>query len=121
MAAAWDAQLAAGSIPLPRLMHWVVPVAEMSLGAALLAGFHTRLASLLALGIMGVASYVHLVADDPALYPFQSPEPAIPALVIVLSLYLLAKGGGAGSLDLKAAGPKPRGPRQPSSGGREAG
>tara|TARA_B100000029_G_C17384209_1_gene890935 strand:+ start:522 stop:743 length:222 start_codon:yes stop_codon:yes gene_type:complete len=68
----------------------------------MLAGFHTRVAAIVVLGIMVVATYVHLVVDDPSLFPLQPEEPVIPVVVIALSAYLLLKGGGSGSLDLKA-------------------
>jgi uncharacterized membrane protein YphA (DoxX/SURF4 family) len=76
----------------------------MGVGVALLVGFYTRLATLLVLNIMAVATYVHLVVHDSALFPLQPAEPIIPAAVIILSVYVLVKGGGSGSLDLRATG-----------------
>ena len=104
LAAAWAGQLAAAEIPLPELNRCMVPFIEMGVGVALLVGFYTRLATLLVLNIMVVATYVHLVVHDRALFPLQPAQPIIPALVILLALYLLAKGGGSGSLDLRATG-----------------
>ncbi len=72
------------------------------MGVALLIGFYTRIATLLVLNIMVVATYVHIVVTDPALFPLQPAEPIIPAVVMLLSLYLVVKGGGSGSLDLRA-------------------
>ena len=54
------------------------------------------------MGIMVVATYVHVVVDDASLFPLQPSDPLIPLTVIVLSLYLLCKGAGSWSLDLKA-------------------
>ena len=51
---------------------------------------------------MVVATYVHLVVTDPSLFPLQPTEPIIPAVVMILSIYILVKGGGSGSLDLRA-------------------
>ena len=102
LAAAWAGQLAAANIPLPELNRWVVPFIEMGVGVALLVGFYTRIATLLVLNIMVVATYVHLVVHDPALFPLQPAEPIIPAVVMILSVYVLVKGGGSGSLDLRA-------------------
>jgi hypothetical protein len=53
---------------------------------------------------MVVATYVHVVVDDPTLFPLQPAEPIIPAGVMILTAYILVKGGGSGSLDLKATG-----------------
>ncbi len=103
LAVAWAGQLAAANIPLPELNRWVVPVIEMGVGVALLIGFYTRIATLLVLSIMVVATYVHIVVTDPALFPLQPAEPIIPAVVMILSLYLVVKGGGSGSLDLRAS------------------
>ena len=46
----------------------------MGVGVALLVGFYTRIAILLVLIIMAVATYVHLVVHDPALFPLQPAE-----------------------------------------------
>jgi len=105
LAAAWAGQLAAANIPLPELNRWVVPFIEMGVGVALLVGFYTRIATLLVLNIMAVATYVHLVVHDSALFPLQPAEPIIPAVVMILSGYVLVKGGGSGSLDLRVTGP----------------
>ena len=102
LAAAWAGQLAAANIPLPELNRWVVPFIEMGVGVALLVGFYTRIATLLVLNIMAVATYVHLVVHDSALFPLQPADPIIPAVVMILSVYVLVKGGGSGSLDLRA-------------------
>ena len=104
LAAAWAGQLAAANIPLPELNRWVVPLIEMGVGVALLVGFYTRIATLLVLNIMVVATYVHLVVTDAALFPLQPAKPIIPAVVMILSIYVLVNGGGSGSLDLKATG-----------------
>ena len=78
-------------------------------------GFYTRLATLLVLNIMIVATYVHVVADDPALFPLQPSEPIIPIAVMILAMYLIVRGGGARSLDLKALnGSRPLASRETS-------
>ena len=102
LTAAWAGQLAAANIPLPELNRWVVPFIEMGVGVALLVGFYTRITTLLILNIMAVATYVHLVVHDPTLFPLQPAEPIIPIVVMLLAVYVLVKGGGSGSLDLKA-------------------
>ena len=105
LAAAWAGQLAAANIPLPELNRWVVRFIEMGVGVALLVGFYTRIASLLVVNIMAVATYGDLVVHDSALFPLQPAEPIIPAVVMILSGYVLVKGGGSGSLDLRVTGP----------------
>ncbi len=104
LSAAWAGQLAAANIPLPEINRWVVPFIEMGVGVALLVGFYTRIATLLVLNIMVVATYVHVVVHDPALFPLQPSQPIIPAVVMILSVYVLVKGGGSGSLDLRSTG-----------------
>ena len=98
LAVAWAGQLAAANIPLVELNRWVVPFIEMGVGVALLVGFYTRVATLLVLNIMVIATYVHLVVTDPSLFPLQPTEPIIPAVVMILSLYVLVKGGDRGAL-----------------------
>jgi uncharacterized membrane protein YphA (DoxX/SURF4 family) len=101
---AFAGQLAAGNIPFQELNRWMVPFIEIGVGGVLLVGFHTRIATLLVYSIMIVGTYVHLVADDPALFPLQPEEPIIPIVVMILAVYLLLRGGGSGSSDLKASG-----------------
>ena len=103
LGAAFAGQLAAANIPLQELNQWVVPFLEVGVGAVLLVGYHTRIATLLVYNIMIVATYVHVVVGDPSLFPLQPEEPIIPAVVMILAAYLLLRGGGAGSVDLKAS------------------
>jgi putative oxidoreductase len=103
LAEAWAGQLAAASVPLEELNRLAVPFVELGVGVALLLGYFARIAALVVLGIMVVATYVHVVVADPSLFPLQPSEPVIPAVVMVLAAYLLLRGAGAGSLDLKAS------------------
>ena len=103
LAAAFAGQLAGAEIPFQELNRWVVPFLEVGVGGALLIGFYTRIATLFVFGIMIVATYVHLVVDDPSLFPLQPEEPIIPAVVMILSVYVLLRGGGSGSADLRAS------------------
>ncbi len=107
LGAAFAGQLAAANIPFQDLNRWVVPFIEMAIGGALLIGFHTRLATVVVYGIMIVGTYVHLVVDDPSLFPLQPEQPIIPVVVMVLSVYVLVRGGGSGSSDLRASGGAP--------------
>ncbi len=99
--AAFSGQLTAAGIPFHSLNMWVVPAAEIGLGVAFILGLLSRLASLSAIVMMVVATYVHLVVDDPTLFPLQPEAPIIPTIAIVLCLYLLWTGSGSWSLDLR--------------------
>ncbi len=102
LADAFIGQLAAANLPLQELSRWLVPVIEVAVGATLLRGFHARLSALIVLGLMTVATYVHLIVEDPALFPLQPTAPIIPGAVILLAVFVLARGGGSGSMDLKS-------------------
>ncbi len=102
LADAWSGQLLAANLPLYSITRWTVPFLEILLGVVLATGGFVRPAVGVVMGIMVVATYVHVVVDDPSLFPLQPSEPIIPLIVIALSLYLLWKGAGSWSLDLKA-------------------
>ncbi len=102
--AAFVGQRAGADIPLQELNRWLVPFIEVGVGGALLIGFYTRIATLIVFNIMIVGTYVHLVVDDPSLFPLQPEEPIIPVAVMILSIYVLLRGGGSGSSDLRASG-----------------
>ncbi len=100
LAAAWSGQLIAAELPVYELSRWIVPVLELFLGVVLAIGIFVRPAALAVIGIMVVATYVHLVVDDPSLFPLQPDEPIIPVIVMLGSVYLLWRGGGSWSRDL---------------------
>lgn len=78
LAAAWAGQLAAANIPFPELTRAVVPFIEIGVGVALLFGFYTRIATLLVLSIMAVATYVHLWCMTPRCFRCSRPSPSSP-------------------------------------------
>ncbi len=102
LAEAWSGQLLAANLPLYALSRWTVPFLEIGLGVVLAIGLFVRPAIVVVMGIMVVATYVHLVVDDPSLFPLQPSEPVIPLLVILMSSYVLWRGAGAWSMDLRA-------------------
>lgn len=108
LADAWSGQLLAANLPFYSLTRWTVPFVELALGSVLLAGLFARLASVAVIGIMIVATYTHLVVDDPTLFPLQPREPVIPIVVMVMSALILWRGAGAWSLDLKVTAAEPR-------------
>lgn len=97
---AFTGQLAAANIPLQEVVLYAFPVAEMVLGITLLFGFHARLSAIVAAITMIVATYVHIVVEDPSLFPLQPVEPVGPLLLLVMLLYVIWKGAGARSFDL---------------------
>jgi uncharacterized membrane protein YphA (DoxX/SURF4 family) len=98
---AFFGQLVASGIPLVWLMKWVVPIVEIAAGLALLVGAFARVVALVIIGIMSVAAYVHLVVDDPTMFPLQPNEPVVPLAVMAMAGYLIWRGGGSGSVDLR--------------------
>ncbi len=103
LAEAWSGQLIAAQLPFYELSRWMVPFLELFLGIVLAIGILVRPAALVVIGIMVVATYVHVVVDDPSLFPLQPDEPIIPAIVMLGSAYLLWRGGGSWSRDLSAS------------------
>lgn len=101
---AWSEQLLAAGLPFYTISRWTVPFLEIFLGVALAVGVFVRPAVVAVMGIMVVATYVHVVVDDPSLFPLQPSEPIIPLIVIALAAYLLWRGGGAWSWDLRETG-----------------
>ena len=99
---AFAGQLLAADLPLYTVSRWTVPLLEIALGVVLAVGLFVRPASIMVMGIMVVATYVHVVVDDPSLFPLQPSEPIIPLIVIFMCAYVLWRGAGAWSLDLKA-------------------
>jgi len=99
---AWSGQLLQANLPLYEVNFWVIPVVEIVVGLLLMVGFFSRLGALVVLGMMVVAVYVHLVVDDPSLFPLQPHQPIIPLTLIAIGAYVLWRGGGAWSRDLRS-------------------
>jgi len=98
---AFSGQLTAAGIPFHSLNMWAVPAAEIGIGALFTLGFLSRLASLIAIATMAVATYVHLAVNDPTLFPLQPEAPIIPIVAAALCVYVLRAGSGSWSLDLR--------------------
>ena len=98
---AWSGQLLAANVPFYTLTRWTMPFVEIGVGVALTVGTHARLASVIVMGIMVAATYVHVVVDDPTLCPLQPSEPIIPLIVLVMSAYIVWRGAGTWSADLR--------------------
>ena len=102
LADAWSGQLLAANLPFYSITRWTVPFLEVFLGVALAVGLFARPAVVVVVGIMVVATYVHVAVEDLPLFPLQPSEPIIPLIVIAMSAYILWRGAGAWSLDLRA-------------------
>jgi len=96
-------QLSLSGLPFPEFNLYFVPLLEVVTGILLLIGSFSRLASLAVMGIMVVATYIHLVVTDPNAYPLQSTEPIMPIIVLLLSAVIVWRGSGAWSRDLKVS------------------
>ena len=103
LAEAWSGQLLAAGLPFYTLTRWSVPFVEAGVGVVLLLGAFARVASAIVMGIMVVATYVHIIVDDPSLFPLQPSEPIIPVLVMAIAGYLIWVGAGSWSADLRVS------------------
>jgi uncharacterized membrane protein YphA (DoxX/SURF4 family) len=97
---AFSGQLVAANIPIYGLVLYAFPVVETAIGVIMLFGLHTRLSAVVAAASMVVATYVHIVVEDPSLFPLQPLEPVGPLVLLVMLAYILWRGGGAWSVDL---------------------
>ena len=75
---AFSGQLTEAGLPFHSVNMWLVPLVEVVIGAMLILGLFGRLASLVAIVMMTVATYVHLVVHNPELFPLQPQAPIIP-------------------------------------------
>ncbi len=96
--AAWSGQLRLARLPFYKLTFWLFPVAELAVGTLLILGVWTRLAAAVVLLMMLGAIYVHLVVDDPSVFPLQPKASIIPAVVVGLTIFVLVGGSGAWSV-----------------------
>ena len=98
---AWSGQLSHANIPFYSLNLYMVPIIEMNIGVLLLIGFYSRISAFIVLPLMAVATYVHIIVGDPTLFPLQPDEPIIPIVAILMAGYVIWRGGGSWSKDLK--------------------
>ncbi len=98
---AFSGQLVAAGIPLHGLVLYTFPIVETVLGFLLLVGLHARISAMLAAASMVVATYVHIIIDDPSLFPLQPVEPFGPLVLLVMLIYIVIRGACAWSIDLR--------------------
>ena len=96
--AAWSGQLRLARLPFYKLTFWLLPVVELAVGTLLILGVATRPATAVVLLMMLGAIYVHIVVDDPSVFPLQPNAPIIPIVVTGLTIYVLVAGTGAWSV-----------------------
>ena len=89
---AWSGQLRLAKLPFYKLTFWLTPVAELAVGTLLILGIWTRLAAAVVLLMMLGAVYVHIVVDDPSVFPLQPNAPVIPIVVAGLTIFVLVGG-----------------------------
>jgi uncharacterized membrane protein YphA (DoxX/SURF4 family) len=95
---AWSGQLRQAKLPFYTLTFWLLPVAEIVVGVLLILGILTRPAAAAVVLMMLGATYVHVVVDDPSVFPLQPNSPIIPLVVIGLAIFVLIGGAGYWSL-----------------------
>lgn len=92
--AAWAGQLRLARLPFYKLTFWVLPVVEITVGTLLALGVLVRPAAAVVLIMMLGATYVHIVVDDPSVFPLQPNAPIVPIVVIGLTIFVLVGGTG---------------------------
>jgi uncharacterized membrane protein YphA (DoxX/SURF4 family) len=95
---AWSRQLQLARLPFYQPTFLLLPVAEIVVGVLLIFGVLTRPSALVVILMMLGATYVHLVVDDPSVFPLQPEAPIIPGVVIVLAVFVLIGGAGSWSV-----------------------
>ena len=90
--------LRGAGIPFPEINSFVGPALQLVAGALLISGYFARVGAALTIPAMGLATFTHLVSDWA-----DEPPIALPIVMILLSLYVLWKGAGAWSFDLKCS------------------
>lgn len=99
---AWSIQLIEAEIPFYAFNYWFVPVFEVILGIVLFLGYYSRIGALMVFPIMLVAIYVHLTVSNPGAFPSQPQEPYMPIAIIIMAFFVMKKGGGNWSMDIKS-------------------
>lgn len=92
----------AADLPAAALLSPLAVSAEILAGVLLLLGLYARLGAIIAIPVMVVALYAHIVID---VWPNAAGEPpiALPLAVAACAAYVLVRGAGAWSLDRRLA------------------
>lgn len=95
---AWSGQLRLAKLPFYELTFRLIPVGEIIVGMLLILGILTRPAAAAVVLMMLGATYVHVVVDDPSVFPLQPNAPILPLVVIGLAIFVLVGGAGSWSV-----------------------
>jgi len=95
---AWSGQLRLARLPFYKLTFWLLPVVEVTVGVLLILGVGALPAAVVVLLMMLGAVYVHIVVDDPSVFPLQPNAPIVPIVVLGLTVFVLVGGTGAWSI-----------------------
>ena len=74
------------------------------MGTLLILGVWPRPAAAVVLLMMFGAIYVHIVVDDPSVFPLQPNAPIVPVVMIVLTVFVLLGGTGLALILLTSLG-----------------
>jgi uncharacterized membrane protein YphA (DoxX/SURF4 family) len=88
---AWGAQLEQSGLPLREATYYALPIVEIGVGVMLIVGLLPKTGAVVVISMMAGATYVHIVVDDPDVFPLQPKKPLIPLGLIGMALYILAK------------------------------
>lgn len=91
---AWSGQLRLARLPLYGPTFRLVPVIEVAVGVLLVLGVWPRPAAAVVALMMIGAIYVHIVVDDPSVFPLQPNAPIVPVAVLALTVLVLVGGSG---------------------------
>ncbi len=97
----WAAMVGQLHLPLSQVAVAVTPVLEILTGVLLLLGLFARAAGAAGLLLMAGAAWVHLTVD-PGTLPEGMPPVWLPVVTALASGFVLWRGAGSGSLDLRS-------------------
>lgn len=89
----------AASLPAAALLSPVGVALEIVAGLLILAGFYARVGAALAVPVMAVAVYAHIVIDVWPNGAGNEPPILLPVAVIACATYILWRGAGRWSVD----------------------
>jgi len=98
--------LEASRLPFVELNLVAAPLTEVAAGLLLISGYLARLGGLFGAATMIAAAYATIILASISSAP-EVPPMALPVAVLAISTYVLWRGAGAWSLDLRAVESEP--------------